>query len=109
MKGNHTMILIAHSPLHGDRPWRRVGSRDHTTRDGRHIILAEWESGCTICGKPFRATTPGNVSTVEQSKTFQMVTCEAHRMTPANVARLRYAKPADRPAIFEAMKRDMIA
>jgi hypothetical protein len=103
------VILTVQSTLHGARTWTRVGTREHTTRDGRHVILAEWEGDCTICGKPFRVLTPGNVSTVEQSKSFQMVTCAEHRLTASAVSKLRFAKAADRPAVFESLKRDITA
>ena len=36
--------------------------------DGRHIFLAEWESTCTICGRPFIATTPQGVNPAGKSK-----------------------------------------
>ncbi len=30
------------TPLHGPRQWKRIGERPHVTKDGRHIVLAEW-------------------------------------------------------------------
>jgi hypothetical protein len=33
------MTVAIPSVLHGERVWRRVGERDHVTRDGRAIVL----------------------------------------------------------------------
>ena len=42
------------SAIHGERIWRRVGTRDHVTRDaGRTVVLAVWQSCCVVCGGPF--------------------------------------------------------
>ena len=42
--------------LHGERTWRRCGERSHMTRDGRHIVLVEWQTDCVICGAPIVIT-----------------------------------------------------
>ena len=95
--------------IHGERLWRRVGARDHLTRDGRSVVLAIWRSMCVICGDPFEVTTPSSISSVEGSGSFLVTTCPAHRMTPSEVSKLRFAKAADRPAVFEAMRRRKLA
>ena len=65
-----THQLTIQSALHGERIWRRVGERDHTTRDGRPTVLALWELACVICGQGFEVTTAANVAAVEQSKSL---------------------------------------
>jgi hypothetical protein len=46
--------LTFQSVLYGERKWRRVGERDHVTRDGRQVVIAVWESVCVVCHQPFR-------------------------------------------------------
>ena len=94
------LVLKASSALHGERLWRRVGTRDHVTRDGRSVVLAVWQSTCVICGDPFEVATPSSVSSVEGSKSFLVTTCPTHRMTPVEVSKLLFAKAADRPGIM---------
>jgi len=61
-----------------------------------------------FCGQPFRVKTPLGVNKVEQSKTFMLATCPAHRMTPGDAARLRYATTKEnRAAVFETIKTRM--
>ena len=97
------LTLKVSSALHGERLWRRVGTRDHTTRDGRSVVLALWQSTCVVCGNPFEVTMRSSISSVEGSNSFEVTTCPAHRMTPSEVSKLRFAKAADRRALFEAM------
>jgi hypothetical protein len=84
-------MLKVSSALHGERIWRRIGTRDHVTRDGRTVLLSVWQSSC---GDPFEVTTP---SSVEQSNSFLQTTCPAHRMTPSEAGRLRFAKKGQAP------------
>ncbi len=91
--------LTISSTIHGDRVWRRVGERPHVTRDGRHIVLATWETPCVICGKPFQISLPTGVRSIRQSKGFEAVTCPDHRMTTSEAARLRHRGKAALTAI----------
>jgi hypothetical protein len=97
--------LTLTSFLHGERQWLRIGEREHTRRDGRPTVLAVWRSKCVICDEAFEVATPRGVKAVEQSKRFEMTTCCAHRMTPSETAKLRFAKRDQRRAVFEALKR----
>ncbi len=47
------------------QPYWHVGRRDHTTRDGRSIVLEMWQSFCAECGEPFVCACPidGNPET----------------------------------------------
>jgi len=88
--------LTIASTLHGERLWRRVGERDHVTRDGRNIVLAVWQSTCVVCGEAFEVATPASIKTVEQGRrSFETTTCPAHRLTPSEVAKLRFASEAE--------------
>ena len=93
------------SALHGERIWRRVATRDHVARDGRHITLAIWQTACVICGNPFQISAPLS----GRSNALEVVTCPAHRMTPSEAGKLRFAKALARPAVFEAIKRAKLA
>lgn len=100
------MTLTIPSKLHGDRIWRRVGERPYTTRDGRPILLAVWETPCVICGEPFQIALTPNIASVEKSRSFEVTTCPAHRMTPDERWRLKKrCKPSARRKKFEAIKK----
>jgi hypothetical protein len=97
------------SAIHGERTWRRLGTRERTRRDGTQLELAIWESRCTICGAPFEIATASSAKSVEQTKRFLTTTCPAHRMTPSEVGRLRSAKRDQRRSVFEAIKATRLA
>ena len=108
MSTRKKMSVSAPSTIHGERIWRRVGERDHVTRDGRAIALAVWETPCVICGEPFQITIPMKCTTSEQSKSFEKTTCPEHLMTPYESGRLGAAKADKRRALFEVIKRDKL-
>src|ERR1700730_1690444 len=89
----------------GPRTWRRVGFKDHVTRDGRQMKLAIWESACTICGASFHVGTLETVFSSQGSRSFSKATCPAHRLTPSEVSKIRFAKKDNRLAVFETIKR----
>jgi hypothetical protein len=93
----------------GDRTWRRLGEADYITGDGRAVKLAEWEGMCTICERPFRLMTPLGVCSAGQSKSFNTATCQAHRLTPSESAKIRFAKKGMRAEVFETIKRKKLA
>lgn len=66
------------------------------------MILAEWESECVICGASFRMLAP--ISADEDSARFCLMTCQAHRMTPSEISRLRRTKADQRRNVFEQIK-----
>jgi hypothetical protein len=78
--------------------------RPHTRRRER-IELPVWQSTCVICGEPFEVATDGGIT----SKSFAVTTCPAHRMTPSERAKLRFAKAEKRRAVFEAIKQKKLA
>lgn len=39
-----------------------TGSRPHTTRDGREIILIDWTGPCAQCGEPYKVSSTLDVS-----------------------------------------------
>jgi hypothetical protein len=94
---------------HGLRTWRRVGLRDHVTRDGRKTKLAVWEGACTICGATFSVAAPVSVFSSQGSKSFSMATCPAHRLTPTEAAKIRFAKKDDRLTVFEGIKKQRLS
>lgn len=98
--------LTISSAFHGERLWRCAGERDHTTRDGRQIVLTLRETPCVICGAPFQVPTPMGVRSAEQSSSFLTTTCPAHRMTPAESARI--ARANDRRAVFGFIKQNKL-
>jgi hypothetical protein len=103
------LTLTISSALHGERIWRRVGERPYTTRDGRPILLAVWETLCTVCGAPFEITTTTRVRSAEQTKRFQATTCPAHRMTHSEIMKLMSRRPAIRRNAFETIKAAKLA
>ena len=103
------LVLKVSSALHGERLWRRVGTRGYANRDERSVALALWQSTFVICGGPFEVALPSSISSVEGSNSFLTTTCPAHRMTLSEVGKLRFAKKADRPALFEAMRQRKLA
>ena len=103
------LVLTVSSFLHGERLWRHVGKREHSTRDGRTVSIAVWRSACVICGGPFEVATPIGVKAVGQSRSFETTTCSEHRLSPSEAARLRFAKREKRRALFEAMRRQKLS
>jgi hypothetical protein len=101
--------LVKPSRLHGDRIWRHVGERDHVTRDGRQIVWAVWRSQCVVCGSPFDVSAPKRADALEKCKSFETVTCTAHRMTASEAGKIRFATPATRRAVFETIKAAKLA
>jgi hypothetical protein len=53
-----------------------------------------------VCGEAFEISTPRNVITHEGSRAFTKITCERHRLTPAEASRLSGGGPEAR-ARFE--------
>jgi hypothetical protein len=96
---------IVHS---GGRKWRRVGEREHMTRDGGRVV-AVWESACLICNEPFTVTTSPSVASIDQSPAFSVMTCREHRLWPYESQKIWLAKPEDRRAVFEEIKRKKLA
>jgi hypothetical protein len=103
------LVLKMSSAIHGERLWRRVGTRDHVTRDERPIALALWQSTCVICGGPFEVTLPSSIASIEGSNSFLMTTCLAHRMRPSEISKLRSARKGDRRLLFEALRQRKLA
>jgi hypothetical protein len=97
--------LIIHS---GGRKWRRVGEREHITRDGGRVV-AVWESPCIICGEPFTVTTSPSVASIDQSPAFSLTTCREHRLWPYESMKIWLAKPEDRRAVFEQIRAKKLA
>jgi hypothetical protein len=81
-------VITIQSAIHGKRVWTRVGIRQHVTRDGRVVRLAVWQAPCAVCNEAFEVATPRNVITHEGSRAFSKITCERHRLTPAEASRL---------------------
>ena len=101
-------ILTISSALHGERTWRRVGIRDYLTSDVRQVGLAVWESECAVCGARFQIAAPMGAASIEQSASFGLTTCPAHRMTPSEAGRLSVANLDDRRWAFECIKRQKL-
>jgi hypothetical protein len=73
------------------------------------MALAVWETPCVICGAEFQVATPPAFVSAEQSKSFLMTTCPAHRMTPSETGQLRRAKVGDGAALFEQIRCEKVA
>ncbi len=97
------------SILQGERIWRRVGARNHVTRDGRPVVLAVWETPCAICREPFQIATLPQYVSAKQSKVFEAATCPRHRMTPTEMNRLRRVRGDDRRSLFEEIQKAKLA
>jgi hypothetical protein len=72
--------LTIRSRLHGRRVWRRVGERDHLTRDDRRVTLAIWETPCVVCGEAFQVAVTSRCGRTTHA--FMTTTCPAHRRRP---------------------------
>jgi hypothetical protein len=96
------LTVTTTSNLHGERTFRRV-------TDGTKTGVAIWQGTCAMCGAPFEVKTPQGVVSAEQSKSFCGISCPAHRLTPAEVMRLRFTKAAERRDVFEAIKARKLA
>jgi hypothetical protein len=107
--GSDGDLVLTVESWRGPRTWRRVGLVDHVTRDGRNVALIEWEGTCAVCGRPFRLTTPQGVASADKSKSFQTSTCPAHRLTPSEAAKIRFAPNPLRAEIFDGIKREKLA
>jgi hypothetical protein len=103
-----TITLTISTPLHGRRLWRRCGSRQHVTLDGRAIVLVAWQSDCTVCGAPITIEAAEGAVTIERCAKFRKSTCPRHRMTTAQTLPLRYAAPEQRRLLFERLRVDML-
>jgi hypothetical protein len=109
---SHKLIettLTVQSAIHGERIWRRVGDRDHETRDGRAMVLAVWETPCVVCGGVFQIATLPHYVSAEHSKILGSTTCPDHRMTQSEISRLRYAKATARHSIFDEIRKAKLA
>ena len=69
------------SRRHGARTFHRIGSMPYVRKDGSETSLAVWRGTCVVCGEPFEVTTPTGIERAEQSRSFTVVTCPAHRKT----------------------------
>jgi hypothetical protein len=94
--------------LHGERTWRRCGERSHMTRDGRHIVLVEWQTDCVICGAPIVITATPHARTIAKCNSFRRTSCERHRLTNEQRLTLRDATPERRRVLFEQLKAEML-
>ena len=103
------IVLKISSPIHGERAWRKVRTHKYATRDGRLVDIVHWQSSCVICGGPFEVTTTAGVSSSDGSHSFELTTCPTHRMTPAEVSKLRRAKKDTRRTVFESIRRRKLA
>ncbi len=97
--------ITVQSSIHGKRTWRRIGERDHVTRDGRRVVLAVWETPCVVCGEAFTIATLTRVTSAEKNPSFLMITCPNHRMTRREVGQMNWAKANRKTAVFEAIKK----
>jgi hypothetical protein len=52
---------------------------DYTRTDGTATVLKIWSGKCFDCGAAFEVRTPRNVTSFDQSKSFQTRRCPAHR------------------------------
>jgi hypothetical protein len=96
-------VIAIISLLYGARTFRKVGTKPYRRKDGTDTTLVIWQSACVICGAPFEVSAPAQAETTDQSRSFTIVTCPAHRLTAKERTKLRYAKRHDRPALFEAI------
>jgi hypothetical protein len=103
------LTITIPSILQGERIWRRVGERDHVTRDGRAMVLAVWETPCAVCREPFQIATPPHYISAEHSKVFEAATCPRHRMTPTEMNKLRRVTGEDRRSLFEEIRKAKLA
>ena len=87
------MTTITVGSVAGPRTWTRIGERPHVCKDGAITRLAVWTAPCAICGQAFEVATPRNAVSAARSRAFSKVTCEAHRLTPAEASRLSMAEP----------------
>jgi hypothetical protein len=97
-------IVTITSTLHGERTFRCIRLEPYRRSDGTETELAVWQGDCVVCGGPFEVKTPAGTIRAEQSKSFESTTCPAHKMTPGEVSRLRFAKPGERPTVFGRIK-----
>jgi hypothetical protein len=104
----NTTITI-NSALHGDRIFRRIEIVPFRRKNGTNMSLAVWQGTCVMCGAPFEIKTPGSVERPGQSSAFLATNCSTHKLTSAEVTRLRCSKAADRPDIFAAIKAQKLA
>jgi len=74
-----TDTVTVNSVLHGERTFRKTGTRPYRRKDGTDTTLALWESRCIICGTPFEVATPHDIRTPQQTHSFGTVTCPKHR------------------------------
>ncbi|MGB3581150.1 MAG: hypothetical protein WBA40_08565 [Roseiarcus sp.] len=78
------------------------------TRDGRHIVLVEWQTDCVICGAPIVITATPHARTIAKCNSFRRATCGRHRLTDEQRLTLRDATPERRPVLFEQIKAEML-
>ena len=104
-----TGITLVAKHWNGERVFRLVSCYSIREWGRRRTYLSDWEGTCTICGGPFIVTAPKRVRRADQSPVFELATCEKHRMTPKESARIRFAHREERAAIFEEIKRAKLA
>jgi hypothetical protein len=103
-RSGSSSVVVVNTGSHGNRFFRHVKLVPYRRRDGTETFLKVWSSTCVICGAPFEVVTPRGVIHAEQSCSFQVITCPAHRLTAMEALSLRYAKPAVRAVVFAAIK-----
>lgn len=60
----------------------------YTTKDGREVLLHAWVSECKKCGAPFEVLTAQRNPDASLQRRFDLVHCEAHRMSFQEVCAL---------------------
>jgi hypothetical protein len=97
--------LTIRTDLHGDRHFEKVRTELYQTRDGHTTTLGIWRGTCVICSAPYTVAAPLDPMTILNGcKSFDVVTCPAHRLTPRETAALRYSRRDNRRQTFERIK-----
>jgi hypothetical protein len=76
---NAPASVTVHSRRRPPRVWRRIGEREHETRDGRWVTLTEWSTPCVVCERQFVETIPGVVTAGKRPSAFDLIACRRHR------------------------------
>lgn len=96
------------STIHGDRVWLFVEPVSYSTKDGRIVRLAIWETQCAVCGAPFQVKTPFAVVDGAPSNSFTQVNCPRHKFTLAEASRLGRAPLERRRMVFEKLRQEKL-
>jgi hypothetical protein len=76
--------------IYKGRTWVEAGRVPHTRQDGSETELVRWATPCRQCGALFEVTTP--VKGYESSKSFSVVHCSEHRLSPREASALARAQ-----------------